>query len=362
MEPMLFLGRHLSVRQHIMFTTEDEKYMRRCFHLALNGLGHTRPNPLVGCVIVRNGVIVSEGFHQCIGQNHAERNAILHCKEPSLLEGATLYVNLEPCAHYGHTPPCANLVAESGVKRVVVCNDDPNPKVDGRGYDIVRAAGIQPETGLLREQGRFLNRRFFTMMEQGRPYIILKWAQTADGYMDVDRTDGQPHSYWITCPEARQLSHCWRTQEAAIVVGSQTYLNDHPQLTARLWAGNDPLRLVMDRRGRLSQAAECGRGGGETLPEGWQIMRDGTVGEGMQRLGQQQIQSVIVEGGRRVLEAFLEAGLYDEVRCLVSPMLFHAGTKAPALPSQAADTYLLSQEIGSDRLLTLYKGVRPYEL
>lgn len=343
-------------------SSNDEVYMRRCFQLAMNGLGRTRPNPLVGCVIVKEGRIVSEGFHQCFGHNHAERNAILNCPRRTLLEGATLYVNLEPCAHYGHTPPCANLVAASGVCRVVVCNDDPNPRVDGRGYDTLRKAGIAVETHLLEEEGRFLNRRFFTMMEQGRPYIILKWAQTADGYMDLARTDGQPCNYWITCDEARQLSHCWRTQEAAILVGSQTWLNDRPQLTARLWHGQDPLRFVMDRRGRLAMHSEPQGNSEATLPAGWQALRCATPDEAMRQIGTQQVQSVIVEGGRQLIDAFINADLFDEVRCFVSPQLFHGGMRAPALPSAAAEAVMKECSVGKDRLWLLYKSFNPCQM
>ncbi len=343
-----------------MSTPTDEMYMRRCFHLAAHGLGRARPNPLVGCVIVRNGRIVGEGYHQCHGQWHAERNAILHCQEAQALQGATLYVNLEPCAHQGHTPPCAPLVATSGVKRVVVSCDDPNPRVDGRGYDILRRAGIEVVRGVLQEEGRFLNRRFFTLMEQQRPYIILKWAQTEDGYMDVDRSDGQPHNYWITGTQAKRLSHRWRTEEAAILVGSQTYLNDRPQLTPRLYAGASPQRYVLDRRGRLATAASPSVAAQATLSSGWTLLRHATVQQAMQVLGEQQVQSLIVEGGRKVLDAFLSAGLYDEIRILVAPRLFGHGTLAPTLPTADGELCLQKETVGEDRLITLYRGYRPW--
>ncbi len=340
-------------------TSTDEMYMRRCFQLAAHGLGRTRPNPLVGCVIVRDGHVVSEGYHQCHGRWHAERNAILNCRQPQLLQGATLYVNLEPCAHHGHTPPCAPLVAASGVTKVVVSCDDPNPRVDGRGYDILRQAGIEVVRGVLQEEGRFLNRRFFTLMEQKRPYIILKWAQTEDGYMDVDRSDGLPHSYWITGSQAKQLSHRWRTEEAAILVGSQTYLNDRPQLTPRLYAGNAPQRYLLDRRGRLSAEGFPSAAAQETLPSGWTPLRHATVAQAMQYLGDRQVQSLIVEGGRAVLDAFLEVGLYDEIRCLVAPRLFRRGLSAPALPTVDGTLFLHKEKVGDDRLITLYRGYRP---
>lgn len=336
----------------------EEILMHRCFQLAQQGLGRTRPNPLVGCVIVRDGRIVSEGYHQEIGHSHAERNAIMNCLRPGALAGATLYVNLEPCAHYGLTPPCATLVAKSEVRRVVVCNDDPNPSVDGRGYNIIRQAGIELTTHVLEQEGRFLNRRFFTFMEQGRPYIILRWAQTADGFMDIDRSaqnipvmteDRQkgtdiatpPHlQYWITNDPLKQLSHRWRTEEAAILVGSQTYINDRPQLTARLWCGNQPQRFVLDRRGRIAERA------------GWTMLRQPTLPDAMHYLHDQKIQSLLVEGGRTLLHAFIQEGLYDEIRLMQAPVLFHKGTKAPAIPLRTAKS--LTQQTIGDNILTTY--------
>lgn len=339
----------------------EEHLMRRCFQLAQQGLGRTRPNPLVGCVIVRDGRIVSEGYHQEIGHSHAERNAIVNCPHPEALAGATLYVNLEPCAHHGLTPPCANLVSESGVKRVVVCNDDPNPKVDGRGYDILRQAGIELTTHVLEQEGRFLNRRFFTFMEQGRPYIILRWAQTADGFMDIDRTaqkdtddvsdNGKQkeseiaippyQQYWITNGQLKQLNHRWRTEEAAILVGSQTYINDQPQLTARLWCGNQPQRFVLDRRGRIAER------------DGWIMLRQPTLPETMRYLSDHKIQSLLVEGGHTLLEAFMQEGLYDEIRLMQAPTLFRKGTKAPALPLRPAKRFT-QQTFGDNTLSTYY--------
>lgn len=298
--------------------------MLRCLQLALNGLGHVRPNPMVGCVVVNNGQIVAEGFHQQHGGYHAERNAILHCKTPSLIEGGTLYVNLEPCSHQGLTPPCADIIVERKLKRVVVCNDDPNPLVSGRGYERLRNAGIDVVTHILEKEGRFLNRRFFTFMERRRPYIILKWAQTADGFMDIDRTTNPRGSYWITNPLLKQLAHRWRTEEAAILVGSETYLNDRPQLTARLWSGNQPLRLVYDRRGRLGNV------------EGFTILNQPSLTEAMDYLYGEKVQSLIVEGGRTLLDSFLSEGLWDEIRILKGAPCFGCGNPAPSLALQPA--------------------------
>lgn len=312
--------------------TTDEMLMRRCLTLAANGLGRVRPNPMVGCVIVKDGKVVSEGYHQQHGGWHAERNAILRAPREAL-DGATLYVNLEPCSHQGLTPPCADLIAATGITKVVCCNDDPNPLVAGRGFEKLKQAGIEVVRHVLEEEGRRLNRRFFTFMEQRRPYIILKWAESADGYMappketeEAGRTKGK--RYWISTAEQTMLSHKWRTEEAAILIGSQTYLDDRPKLTARLWAGNNPQPIVLDRRGRL-----------EVVPEGWLRLDDPTPHEAMQTLYEKKLQSVIVEGGRKTLEAFLDEGLYDEIRIFKGAQNYGGGLKAPEVPQGTETQY-----------------------
>ena len=323
--------------------TQDERYIKRCLELATNGLGRTRPNPMVGCVIVKEGLVVSEGYHQLIGQNHAERNAILRiCPElaepaakTSALTGATLYCSLEPCSHYGLTPPCAELITRTGISRVVCCNDDPNPKVDGKGFKILEAAGIEVVRHVLEEEGRWLNRRFFCQQEQHRPYIILKWAESADRYM---APEGDA-PYWISNPLAKQLSHKWRTEEAAILVGSQTYLDDRPQLNARLWKGSDPRPVVLDRRGRLSD-----------VPDHWLHLRCGTVEETVAAIHQEKLQSVIVEGGRKILDAFIEAGLWDEIRLIRADHELGSGLKAPDVPQHSKSAI----ERLSDNTITYY--------
>ena len=287
----------------------DERYMRRCLHLASHGLGRVKPNPMVGCVIVQGEEVIAEGYHQCHGQWHAERNAILHCPCPERLEGSTLYVNLEPCSHHGLTPPCADLIVERRIGRVVVCNDDPNPRVNGLGYRRLEEAGIEVTRHVLEEEGRWLNRRFFTFQEQQRPYVILKWAESADGYMAPDY---QP--YWITRPYLKMLSHKWRTEEAAILVGAGTYRADHPQLTARLWKGQNPLRIVL---------------GEVDAPEGWLQLPHQSIADTLHTLYERNIQSLIVEGGRKILDAFIHSGLYDEVRILRGDAHYGAGLKAP---------------------------------
>lgn len=301
-----------------MHNEQDIVYMRRCLQLAANGLGRVRPNPMVGCVVVKDGRIVSEGYHQYYGGYHAERNALLRPLPPEVFLGATLYVNLEPCSHYGKTPPCADLVVERGIRRVVCCNDDPNPLVAGNGFRKLEAAGIEVERHVLEAEGRELNRRFFTFMEQRRPYVILKWAQSADGFL-APADPSQP--YWLSTPEQNRLNHRWRTEEAAILVGSETYLRDHPSLTARHFLGSQPQPVVLDRRGRL-----------DDVPSQWLHLHTPTVEETLASLYEKKIQSVIVEGGRRILDAFIASGLYDEVRILRSPQRLGAGIEAPAIP------------------------------
>ena len=339
--------------------------MRRCLQLAANGLGRVRPNPLVGCVVVKDGRIISEGYHQEYGHNHAERNALLrvgtcHVASP---QGATLYVNLEPCSHYGKTPPCADLIIEKGISRVVCCNDDPNPLVAGNGFRKLEAAGIEVTRHILHDEGRELNRRFFTFMEQQRPYVILKWAESADGFMapeslteqnesektltektgtnririhsdnsvrdipdsvnsvrDIPDSVNSVRAYWLSTQRQNRLNHRWRTEEAAILVGSETFLLDNPSLTPRHYLGPAPQRVVLDRRGRIAD-----------IPD-WIRLQTPTVEETLHTLYELKIQSVIVEGGRKILDAFITSGLYDEVRVLRSPSALGGGLASPKVP------------------------------
>lgn len=304
----------------------DTMYMQRCLQLATNGLGRTRPNPLVGCVVVKDGNVISEGFHQQYGQNHAERNALLRLPDKQAI-GATLYVNLEPCSHFGHTPPCADLIIEKGISKVVCCNDDPNPLVSGNGFAKLEAAGIEVVRHVLEPEGRYLNRRFFTFIEQKRPYIVLKWAETADSFMAPDKHSRNKvtnftdkHRYWISSPAQTRLSHKWRTEEAAILVGSQTFIDDRPQLTARLWAGQNPVPIVLDRRNRVTD-----------VPQHWMHLHCETVEQAIAEIYNAGLQSVIVEGGSQILNAFLTTGLYDEIRVFKSTQILGSGLPSPTL-------------------------------
>lgn len=308
----------------------DILYMRRCLRLAAAGGGWVRPNPMVGCVVVKNDKVLSEGYHQEYGHNHAERNALLRDGD---YRGATLYVNLEPCSHYGHTPPCADLIVERGIARVVCCNDDPNPLVAGNGFRKLDAAGIEVVRHVLEAEGRELNRRFFTFMERRRPYVILKWAESTDGFMAPtagEMLDEKGERYWLSTQRQNRLNHRWRTEEAAILVGSETYLQDHPSLTPRHFLGPAPQPVVLDRRSRLAD-----------VPSHWLHLHTQTVEETLQVLYEHKLQSVIVEGGRRVLDAFIASGLYDEVRVLRSPRSLGAGLPAPAIPPVAPHRLLV---------------------
>ena len=303
--------------------TDDEIFMRRCLELAANGLGSVQPNPMVGAVITVDGRIIGEGWHQKYGEAHAEINALRSVKQPELLSQATLYVNLEPCSHFGKTPPCCDALIRHHIPRVVIGTVDSNPKVSGEGIRRMREAGIEVTTGVLADDCRRLNKRFFTFHEQHRPYIILKWAQTLDGFMDIDRRDGNTHSYWISNQELKVMSHRWRSEEDAILIGYNTLQNDHPQLTTREYTGKNPQRFVMARKGTA-------------LPDGYNLLAD-NVKDALQQLYEKDIQSVIVEGGRKTLDKFIQSGLWDEARILTGNKTFGTGLPAPVLQMEAKE-------------------------
>lgn len=292
----------------------DEKYMRRCLQLAANGIQGARPNPMVGAVIClppKPGLagredwrIIGEGYHVRCGEAHAEVNAFASVRpeDASLLNEATIYVSLEPCAHYGKTPPCADLIIRKGVRRVVVGCVDPFAEVQGRGIERIRKAGIEVTVGVLEEECQWLNRRFFTYHSKHRPYIILKWAQTANGFID-----DHGHALQISNEQTQMLCHQLRAEEDAILVGHTTDIREHPQLTVRHWHGPNPKRIVLTHDRPLPQ-----------------LMDD---------LYQHGIQSLIVEGGRQTHESFIAAGLWDEIRVETAPVTVTDGTRAPQLPA-----------------------------
>lgn len=338
----------------------DLKYMRRALELAALGRGAVSPNPMVGCVIVLENQIIGEGWHRRYGDWHAEVNAVNDAIQKGfadLLSQSTVYVTLEPCSHFGKTPPCADLLVEKKVKRVVICNDDPNPLVAGKGIQKLREAGIEVITGVLSEEGRKLNARFFTFFEQKRPYIILKWAETGDGFI----ADEHKHPLSITCLQSRILNHQWRTEEDAILVGTNTAQNDNPQLNARLWEGSNPVRVVLDRTLRLSQDLHLFDNTQKTLCYNAfsneekgnttfvQIDFDENFLTNFLRdLYERKIQSILVEGGAILLQAFLNEELFDEIRVFKSHNAIGKGTASPLLPTGAR---LVNQKkVGEDWL------------
>lgn len=321
----------------------SEIYMHRCIQLARLGERRVAPNPMVGCVVVHHDRIIGEGFHQKYGEAHAEVNAICSVVDQTLLKQSVLYVNLEPCAHYGKTPPCADLIVDCGIPKVVIGTVDPYAEVAGKGIEKLRKNGVEVEVDVLSEQCLELNRRFFVFHREKRPYIFLKWAQTADGFVDIDRTKpafGQPT--WITNEMARIAVHKQRASESAIFIGTETALKDNPSLTLRDWYGEQPLRVVPDRKQRLpanlnlfdKQAPSVlltpqpypDRQDIAIIPTG---SDDDAIDKMLTYLFENGILSVIVEGGPRMLQSFIERKLWDEAHVYIGQITFKAGIKAP---------------------------------
>jgi len=339
---------------------KDEFYMRRCLELAELGLGRVAPNPMVGSVIVKDDLIIGEGFHTAFGGPHAEVNAIHSVANESDLKSATLYVSLEPCSHNGKTPPCSDLILEKGIPRVVIAQSDPNPLVSGRGIKRLRQNGVEVIEGVLEFEAKELNRRFNTFHEEKRPYIILKWAMTDNGFMDRDRTGGETGVFWISSPSTKKLVHRWRSEEAAILVGSRTVANDNPGLDCRLYSGRDPLRVILAGSAPISQKSKILTDGKPTLVFGalkpekstsveWvETNSENTLEKAMDFLYEKGINSVMVEGGAGTLSTFLDRELWDEARVIVSPLRIENGLRAPVLNSMPIST----NEYGPDRILT----------
>jgi diaminohydroxyphosphoribosylaminopyrimidine deaminase / 5-amino-6-(5-phosphoribosylamino)uracil reductase len=337
----------------------DELFMQRCIELALHGEGLTAPNPLVGCVIVSGGRIVGEGYHRRYGGPHAEVEAISAMHDSGLLSKATLYVNLEPCSHYGKTPPCADLIVSSGIRRVVVGTADSNPRVSGKGIGKLKEAGIEVTVGVLQVKCRNLNLPFFTWHEKGRPYIILKWAASADGFIDMHRDpDTSPCINWITDSRLKILVHRWRVACDAILVGSNTVRNDNPQLTAREWPGKNPLRVILDPRGTLTPEFRVFDSGAHTLlytSKEWENGPHLTVKHippaiadlpevVLNDLHDKQVQSLLIEGGAFTLKSFINKGLWDEARIFTGNSTFRSGVPAPDLSEKEFFTSRLGRD------------------
>ena len=344
----------------------DEKYMQRCLDLARMAEGNTCPNPMVGSIVVHNNKIIGEGYHTKAGEPHAEVNAINNVKNQSLLKEATIYVNLEPCAHFGKTPPCSLLIKEKQLARVVIGCIDTFSEVSGKGIKILQDAGIDVTVGVLEKQSRELNRRFFTYHDQKRPYVILKWAQTLDGYIDINRNSelyGQPT--WITNDWARRAVHKQRSTEQAILVGTQTVNKDNPSLTVRDWYGKQPLRIVLDPSLRLSPNSYVFNKLAKTIVvNSKQTLTDGHLeylkidfndcfpGNLLEELHKRDLQSIIIEGGKQTLSTFIDSNLWDEAHVYVGNKWFYDGIKAPKVKGR-----LCGKSEFNDSELFVYRNI-----
>jgi diaminohydroxyphosphoribosylaminopyrimidine deaminase/5-amino-6-(5-phosphoribosylamino)uracil reductase len=337
----------------------QEKYMSRCIALAKNGLGATYPNPMVGSVIVHNDKIIGEGWHKKAGEAHAEVNAVLSVKNKLLLKESTIYVSLEPCSHFGKTPPCCDLIIKNNIPRVVIGTVDPNEAVAGKGIAKLIAAGIAVTIGVLEEECNELNKRFFTFHTQKRPFVILKWAQSQDGFLaPMIKVEKKP--VWITNAFSRQLVHKWRTEEQAILVGTQTVIDDNPSLNSRDWFGKSPIRIVLDQNNRIPEDSVVFDNQIKTIvftksrrtPDKALVLFEeidfekDCVKQILEVLYKHSIQSVIIEGGSRTLQSFIDANLWDEARVFESEIRFGQGVNTPVFPIKKSKW----RKIGSDKL------------
>lgn len=331
--------------------------MHLCLTQAAKGFGHVSPNPMVGCVIVHNDTVVAASYHKVYGGPHAEVNAIHQIDSHDVLKDTTVYVSLEPCAHHGKTPPCASLLIEKQVKKVVIATTDPYPEVSGKGIQMLKDAGIEVVSGILEKEARELNKRFFINHTQHRPYVILKWAESADGYI------AHPEIKQISGPNAQVLLHRWRSEEDAFLIGTNTLLSDNPQLNTRLYKGKDPIRIAIDMDLKSEgQSLNFYTGKQSTIIlnglKNEQIgalqlvhIPDNTIPSILNALQKLKIGSVVVEGGAKLLNSFMEAGVYDEIRKFTSKsLILKEGIKAPTLTISEAQQIDLDQD-----LLTIYK-------
>ena len=351
---------HFDRKRYFCDVKIHEKYIKRCIELAKNGLGTTYPNPLVGSVIVCDGKIIGEGWHRKAGGPHAEVNAVNSVKDKSLLSKSTIYVSLEPCSHFGKTPPCCDLIIANKIPNVVIGTVDPFAKVSGNGIKKLMEAGRNVTVGILEAECNELNKRFFTFHQKKRPFVILKWAESQDGFLSPTYKE-EKKPVWITNAFSRQLVHKWRTQEQAILVGTKTVLEDNPKLDARDWKGNNPTRIVLDRTGKISEdyfvkdnkiktiiITEQ-----ENLENSSHISFENAIFDSnlpfsvLEILYKNNIQSVIIEGGKKTLQTFIDANLWDEARIFKGKNSFANGTKSPDLKGN-----LVSKEaILNDELL-----------
>jgi diaminohydroxyphosphoribosylaminopyrimidine deaminase/5-amino-6-(5-phosphoribosylamino)uracil reductase len=334
-----------------------EKYISRCIALAKNGLGTTYPNPMVGSVIVYEGKIIGEGWHKKAGGPHAEVNAVNSVKDKSLLKKATIYVSLEPCSHFGKTPPCCDLIIKNKIPNVVIGTVDPNVMVAGNGIRKLIEAGIHVSVGILEDECNELNKRFFTFHQKKRPYIILKWAQSQDGFIaPLEKLEKKP--VWITNTYSRQLVHKWRTEEQAILVGTQTVIDDNPKLNTRDWQGNNPVRIILDQNNRIPKENAVFDNQIKTIVitkskntpnkenTTFEVIdfKQNIAQEIADSLYKNSIQSVIIEGGLQTLQTFIDADLWDEARIFTGEITLGKGIKAPLLPKTNSEKHLIDKD------------------
>lgn len=351
----------------------DEKYMSRCLLLAANGRGSVSPNPMVGAVVVHNGKIIGEGYHREYGKAHAEVNAINSVKDKSLLSKSTIYVSLEPCSHYGKTPPCSQLIIDSKIPKVVIATLDPYFKVSGRGVNMLKEAGVEVKIGVLEAEARELNKAFFTAQTESRPYIFLKWAQTKDGYIDKLRTEGaETIPTPISNTQTKILVHKIRSEVSSIMVATNTVVNDNPSLTTRYWSGKNPVRIILDRTGRIPSEFQVLNDVVETLVFTENLLNKEDQNKTnyikipfdeqlipclLEELSNRKINSVLVEGGAFLLQSFIDAKAWDEAFVEFADKCFGGGVKAPKIDG----TILEDLQIGTSRALHL-KNVEKYKI
>ena len=337
--------------------TSDEKYMLRALQLAKLGGVATKSNPMVGAVIVLGDEIIGEGYHQKYGEAHAEVNAVNSVKDLSLLNQATIYVTLEPCSHFGKTPPCADLLVKHRFKRVVIAQIDPFSEVSGRGIEKLRNAGIEVTCGILQQEAGELNKRFITAQTEKRPYVTLKWAQTADGYTDIDRSQKQETGiHWISQPETQVVTHQLRATEQAILVGWRTIQNDNPSLTTRAFKGPNPVRVVIDPNLKAPKDAVVFSDGLKTLV--FNLLEEKKIREVeylklaeispasvLEALYQMNIHSVLIEGGAGTLNSFIESGIWDEALVITGKNKFKTGLRAPVISKTPLKTIPFGKDV-----------------
>jgi len=337
----------------------EEFFMQRCIELASKAMGCASPNPMVGSVIVYNNKIIGEGYHEKYGSHHAEVNAINSVKDKSLLSKSTLYVNLEPCAHFGKTPPCSDLIIQNKIPEVVIGCVDTFSEVSGKGIERMRSVGIDVKVGVLENESRELNKRFFTFHEKKRPYIILKWAESKDGFI---APKNQTKPFWMTSSESKKLAHKWRAEEDAILVGRITAEKDNPSLTVREVEGSNPIRIIIDKDLKLSADFNLFNNDAKTIVFNQlkseennsnnyiKINFHNLTKNILQELHKQNIQSIIIEGGTKTLQSFIDKNLWDEARIFTTKKTLTEGVKPPTIEGEI----ISEDETGGDRFKILY--------